>query len=133
MGFGHNVSVNALDGFERVRGDKAVAALGHGNDEALAVLTVAQRLAQRSHVHAQVDVLDYTFGPHPGNQGLLADHLTGVRQQDQQNVQRRAAKAHGLFGVHHPTLFGVDPVGAEVNGLSRGKSQRSTPAKINNV
>ena len=60
-----------LDLLQRVRRDKAVAALGHGDDVALAGLTVAEGFAQRRHVHPQVDVFDHAVGPDPGDQ-LLA-------------------------------------------------------------
>jgi hypothetical protein len=51
-----------------------------------------------------------------------------VFQKDQQNVHGTPAQAQGLVGLHDQTLSGIDPVGAEMDGLVGGKGQRVTPA-----
>ncbi|MNH32648.1 hypothetical protein D3C79_931050 [compost metagenome] len=117
-----------FDVLQRARRDEAVPALGHGDDVALAGLTVAERLAQRGHVHPQVDVFDHAVGPDPGDQLLLADHVAGVLKQDQQDVHGAPPQAQRLVGLHHQALSGVDPVGAEMHSLFGGKGQRVAPA-----
>jgi hypothetical protein len=119
-----------FDGLQGKRRDKTVAALGDGDDVTLAGLTVTEGFAQCRHVHAQVGVFHYAFGPDPRDQLLLAHHLACVLQQHQQNVHGLPAQAQGLVGLHHQALARVDPVGAEMDGLFGGKGQRVTPACI---
>jgi hypothetical protein len=90
-------------------------------------MTVTQCLAQRSHVHSQVDVFHNTVRPHLGDQLLLAHHIAGMGQQDQQNVHGAATQAQRLVAFEHQTLAGVNPIGAETDGLIRGKTQPLTP------
>ena len=119
-----------FDVLQRVRRDKTVATLGHGDDIALTGLTVPQRLAQGGHVHPQVDFFHHAVGPDFGHQVLLADHIPGVLQQDQQDIHGPPAQAQGAVGLHHQALSGVDPVGSEMDSLLGGKGQRFTPGCI---
>ncbi len=86
-----------FDAVEHERCDKAVAALRHGDDVALAVLPVAKRFAQRCHVHAQIDVFNDTVWPDPGHQLLFAHHFTGMGQQNQEDVHRPPSQAQRLL------------------------------------
>ncbi|MNJ73889.1 hypothetical protein D3C77_707450 [compost metagenome] len=79
-------------------------------------------------MHSQVDFFDYAVRPDFGDQLLLADHVPGVFQQDQQDVHGPSTQAQGLVGLHHQALSGVDPVGAEMHSLFGGKGQRVAPA-----
>ena len=104
-------------GFDAQWRNKTVAALGDRDDIALPGLAVAQRLAQRSHVHTQVAVFHHAFGPDPCDQLLFAHHIAGVLQQDQQNVHRPPPQAQRAAGLQHQALARVDAVGAEMHGL----------------
>ncbi|MNP29582.1 hypothetical protein D3C76_1226140 [compost metagenome] len=126
-GFNQVILRTVFDGRKRPWRDKAVAALGHGDDVALASLAVAEGFAQGGHVHPQVDLFHHAVGPDFSDQLLLADHLAGVFQQDQQDVHGASAQAQGPVGFQHQTLSGVDPVGAEMHSLFEGEGQRVAP------
>ena len=119
-----------LDRLVQDRRNKTVPALRHGNDIALASLTVAQCLAQRCHVHPQVDVFDDAVRPDGGHQLLLAHHLAGVAQQSQENVHRSPTQSQRLIALKHQPLPGMNPIGAETEGLIRGKTQQLTPGVL---
>ncbi len=96
---------------------KTVAALGHRDDITLPGLAIAQCLAQRRHMHPQVGVFHHSFRPDPGDQLLLAHHVAGVFQQDQQNLHRAPPQTQRPTGFEHQPLVRVDAVGAEMHGL----------------
>ncbi|MNO99515.1 hypothetical protein D3C76_912860 [compost metagenome] len=126
-GFNDVMLRTVFDVLQRARRDKAVAALGHGDDVALTGLAVAEGFAQGCHVHPQVDLFHHAIGPDLSHQLLLADDLPGVFEQDQQDVHGASAKAQGAVGFHRQTSSRVDPVGAEMHSLFGGEGQRFTP------
>src|SRR3954453_1005968 len=81
------------------RGHEAVAAAGDGGQEAVAVLAVTQRLAERGDVDPEVALLDEGVGPDAGDKLVLADDLARPLDQGDQDVQRPAAERHRLVAL----------------------------------
>jgi hypothetical protein len=55
---------------------------------------VAQGSAKRRDVHPETAFVHDNAGPDPGHQRVLADDLTGMRDQFDQDVERAAAKTN---------------------------------------
>lgn len=85
-------------------GDEAVAASGDVDDEAIPILTVTQRAAQRRHMNSEVGGLNENVGPNASHQVLLADQLSVAFKQSNQDVQSATSERHRLVAFQQKQL-----------------------------
>jgi hypothetical protein len=69
--------------------------------------------AQRAHLDLEVCFFNERLRPGPGDQLLLADHLTGAFDQSGQDVEGAAAEPHRPVALEQQTLRCKEPVGAK--------------------
>ena len=77
-------------------GCKAIAPLGHRLNEALAVLVVAQGLAQLRDVDREVSLLNIAIGPEPLHQAFFVHHVPGVLYEHQKRLEHLGFERHRL-------------------------------------
>ena len=87
----------------RNRRHEAITAAGQRRDVAGAVLAVAERLAERCDMKAQIGLFDREAGPHQRHQVPFADDLVRPRHQRHQRVERLGAERHrDAVACHEP-------------------------------
>src|SRR5258708_32246839 len=99
--------MNPINGYERITPTRDIR---HIPDTCL---PVGQSLAKRSDVHAQAGVIYCNVWPDTGHQLLLADRLSGVLHQNNEDVERAAAQLKGGTGSLQEPLRGGQPEGAK--------------------
>jgi hypothetical protein len=89
----------------RDRRHEAITAAGERRDVAGAILAVAERLAKRCDVKAQIGLLDREAGPHQRHQVPFADDLVRARHQRHQRVEGlRAERQRDAVAHHQPFM-----------------------------
>jgi hypothetical protein len=81
------------------RRDEIVAPSYNGDDVAVVALSVAESTTQSADLEFQIRFFHERCWPGPGNQLLLADHLTGAFDQSSQDIKRATAEPHGLVAL----------------------------------
>ena len=96
------------------RRSEAVTALGVIEDPALAV----QGATQRGDVHAQVAVFDDAVGPHPLDQGRLAEKVPRRFEEYRENIQGSPAQRYRPARLTDQALLPMKGVGAKAHRRS---------------
>ena len=83
----------------RRRRNEAITAAHHIREIALAAFAGVEGLAQRRDMDPKGDLFDEKPGPNLGHQLPLADHFTRMLDQNEQDIERTAAKLDRLIGL----------------------------------
>src|SRR5438067_6222405 len=76
--------------------DKTTAASADSGDVPVAGLAVRQGAAQRGNMELQIAFDDGDMGPDPRDQLRLADHLAGMFDESDQEIESATAEMDGL-------------------------------------
>jgi len=99
VGFRKVVGSRQTRRIPRRRRNEAITAARHIREIALAAFAGVEGLAQRCDMDPKGDLFDEKPGPNLGDQLPLADHFTRMLDQNEQDIERTAAKLDRLIGL----------------------------------
>jgi hypothetical protein len=112
-GGGSGTVARRFDGFDNL-GDKTVAALGKGLNEAWIARVIAEKLAQFKHVGTQNLRLDIGFRPKLIEELVVGDEAAGIFDQVTQDCERLGRQSHCDAVVEQALIAGIEPEGPKL-------------------
>src|SRR5262249_44680501 len=107
---------------------KAIAASGNRGYISVTWPTIAQCSAEGSHMNLKIALLDDGAGPYTGHECALANQLTGMLDQRDQDLERTTAETNRGFTLKQKLLCGKKTEGPEREGVfSRGSGPGGHP------
>src|SRR5262249_30455744 len=101
------------------RGHESISMAGYILDITGTGVPLAQHFAQEEDVNAQCAFLDDDIGPHSPDQTGLAEKLSRMLEQGEQDLQRTTSQANRLLVLQQHTLSDEESESTECNSATR--------------